>query len=76
MHQVTATLVSKANAKGDKEELQDAVSQALVVGFYVAFIGSILMIRYPDKVLSLVLKGKLLQFAIVFVSNLKECSHE
>lgn len=76
MHQVTATLVSKANAKGDKEELQDAVSQALVVGFYVAFIISILMLRYPDKVLSSVLKGKQMEFTIIFVSTLKERTHE
>lgn len=53
---VTATLVSKANAKGDEEEVQDAVSQALVAGFYVSLVGSLLMLRYPDKVLSSVLK--------------------
>lgn len=53
---VTATLVSKANAKGDEEEVQDAVSQALVVGFYVSLAGSFLMLRYPDQVLSSVLK--------------------
>ncbi|KAL7437815.1 hypothetical protein ACHAXM_005849 [Skeletonema potamos] len=53
---VTATLVSKANAKGDEEEVQDAVSQALVAGFYVSLVGSFLMLRYPDKVLSSVLK--------------------
>ena len=49
---VTATLVSKANAKGDEEEVQDAVSQALVVGFYVSLLGSLLMLRYPNQVLS------------------------
>ncbi|KAK1747948.1 ABC transporter [Skeletonema marinoi] len=53
---VTATLVSKANAKGDEGEVQDAVSQALVAGFYVSLVGSLLMLRYPDKVLSSVLK--------------------
>ena len=53
---VTATLVSKANAKGDDGEVQDAVSQALVAGFYVSLLGSLLMLRYPDKVLSSVLK--------------------
>lgn len=53
---VTATLVSKANAKGDEEEVQDAVSQALVVGFYVSLLGSLLMLRYPNQVLSSVLK--------------------
>eukprot|EP00804_Cyclotella_cryptica_P001997 CCRYP_007443-RD/>CCRYP_007443-RD protein AED:0.18 eAED:0.18 QI:351/0.85/0.87/1/0.42/0.5/8/4815/582 len=53
---VTATLVSKANAQGNKEELQDAVSQALVVGFYVSLVGTFLMLRFPEKVLSSVLK--------------------
>lgn len=58
---VTATLVSKANAKGDREELQDAISQALVLGFYVALISSFLMLKFPSTVLSSVLKGELLQ---------------
>ncbi|KAL9183834.1 hypothetical protein ACHAXT_004690 [Thalassiosira profunda] len=53
---VTATLVSKANASGNQEELQDAVSQALVVGFYISLAGSLLMLRYPERVLSSVLK--------------------
>ena len=53
---VTATLVSKANAKGDDGEVQDAVCQALVVGFYVSLVGSLLMLWYPNKVLSSVLK--------------------
>lgn len=55
---VTATLVSKANAKGNEEELQDAVSQALSVGFCVAFIGSCLMLKFPEQVLSSVLKSE------------------
>ena len=58
MNLVTATLVSKANAKGNEEELQDAVSQALSVGFCVAFIGSCLMLKFPEQVLSSVLKGE------------------
>ena len=37
---VTATLVSKANASGNQEEIQDAVSQALIVGFYISLVGS------------------------------------
>jgi len=53
---VTATLVSKANAKGDKEELQDAVCQALVVGFIISMVGSAVMLLYPEKILSSVLK--------------------
>ena len=54
---VTATLVSKANASGDQEELQDAVSQALIVGFWISLVGSLLMMMNPTKVLSSVLKG-------------------
>lgn len=53
---MTATLVSKANAQGNQEELQDAVSQALVVGFCVSLLGTFLMLRYPEKVLSSVLR--------------------
>ncbi|EJK65657.1 hypothetical protein THAOC_13459 [Thalassiosira oceanica] len=53
---VTATLVSKANAKGDKEELQDAVCQALIVGFGISLLGSALMLLYPERILSSVLK--------------------
>ena len=37
---VTATLVSKANASGNQDELQDSVSQALVVGFLISVVGS------------------------------------
>ena len=54
---VTATLVSKANASGDQEELQDSVSQALIVGFYISIVGSALMMAYPEKILSSVLRG-------------------
>ncbi len=48
----TATLVSKANAMGNVKELQDVVSQASVVGFYVALIQSILMLKFPDTVIA------------------------
>lgn len=58
---VTATLVSKANASGNQEELQDAVSQAMIVGFFISLIGSTLMLAYPEKILSSVLKGETLQ---------------
>jgi hypothetical protein len=47
---VTATLVSKANAKGNQEDVQDAVSQALIVGFYMSLVGTALMMLYPEKV--------------------------
>ena len=63
---VTATLVSKANAQGDQEDLQDAVSQALVVGFCVSLVGTALMLRYPEKVLSSVLKGKCVIHAFIY----------
>lgn len=53
---VTATLVSKENAKNDQEGLQDAVCQALVVGILIALIGTPLIFLNPDKVLSAVLK--------------------
>jgi putative MATE family efflux protein len=53
---VTATLVSKANARGNKDDVQDAVSQALVVGFLISIVGTALMMLYPEKVLSMVLK--------------------
>jgi MATE family multidrug resistance protein len=53
---VTATLVSKANARGNKDDVQDAISQALVVGFLISIVGTALMMLYPDKVLSMVLK--------------------
>lgn len=49
--------MSKANASGDQEELQDAVSQALIVGFWISLVGSGLMVMNPTKVLSSVLKG-------------------
>lgn len=55
---MTATLVSKANASGNQEELQDAVSQALVVGVCISLVGSALMLLYPEKVLLSVLKGE------------------
>jgi len=50
-------LVAQAKAKGDKEELQDAVSQVLAVGLFVSLIGSISMLTFPEKVLATVLKG-------------------
>jgi len=53
---VTATLVSKANASGNQEDLQDAVCQALLVGFGISLVGTALMLLYPEKILSAVLK--------------------
>jgi Na+-driven multidrug efflux pump len=55
---VTATLVSKQHASGDKEGTQDAICQALFVGFFIAMIGTPLMFFFPYKALSAVLPGK------------------
>jgi Na+-driven multidrug efflux pump len=50
-------LVSKRHANGDKEGTQDAICQALFVGFLIAMCGTGLMFFYPDKALSSVLPG-------------------
>jgi multidrug resistance protein, MATE family len=52
---VTATLVSKQHARGDQEGTQDAVCQALFVGFFIALIGTPAMFLNPDWALSSVL---------------------
>ena len=52
---VTATLISRANANGDKEGIQDAVCQALFVGAFMAIVSSVLIFSNPEKVLSSVL---------------------
>jgi phage terminase large subunit-like protein len=55
---VTATLVSKKYASGDMEGTQDAVCNALTVGFFISIIGSSLLFFNPEKALSSILKGK------------------
>ena len=52
---VTATLVSKQHASGNKRGTRDAVCQALFVGFFIAMIGTPLMFLNPDRALSSVL---------------------
>ena len=52
---VTATLISKENASGNKEGVRNAVNQALFVGMSISLISSVLMFLNPDKVLSSVL---------------------
>jgi putative MATE family efflux protein len=52
---VTATLVSKQHAKGDQEGTQDAICQALFVGFFIALVGTPAMFFNPNKALSTVL---------------------
>ena len=56
---VTATLVSKQHAAGDKQGTQDAICQALFIGFFIAMIGTPLMFFNPDRALSAVLSGKI-----------------
>ena len=53
---VTATLVAKQHAKGDKEATQDAICQALFVGFFIAMIGTPAMFFFSEGLLSSVLQ--------------------
>ena len=53
---VTATLVAKQHAKGDRNATQDAICQALFVGFFIAIIGSPIMFFNSDGALSSVLQ--------------------
>lgn len=55
---ITAILVSKEYAKGNKEGVQDAVCQALFVGLIFAAVGTSGLLIYPEKVLFAVLKSK------------------
>jgi len=66
---VTATLVSKANAKGDKEAIQDSVCQAVVVGLIFAALGTSVMLFQPNMVLKSVLKdgAPALEFALPYL---------
>lgn len=52
---VTATVVAKEAATGDKEGLQDSICQALFVGGIIALIGTPLIFLNPNKVLGIVL---------------------
>jgi Na+-driven multidrug efflux pump len=54
---VTATMVAKEHAKGSEEGVQDAVSQALIVGTMVAIFGSVIVLSRPDRLLGGVLKS-------------------
>ena len=53
---VTSTLVSKENAKGNTEGVQDAVCQALFVAVLNAAAGTSFFSLYPDKTLATVLE--------------------
>lgn len=52
---VSATLISKAHASGDKKGVQDAAAQALLVGSVLASLSSLLLFWKPNLVLSSVL---------------------
>lgn len=52
---VTATLVAKQYAKKSEEGVQDAVCQALVLGVFVAMVGSFFILSQPDRLLGGVL---------------------
>lgn len=52
---ITATLISRQNAKGDTQGVQDAVCQALFVGMAMAVVSSTLIFLNPDTVLASVL---------------------
>ena len=54
---VTATLVSKKHAEGDVDATQDAICQALLVGFVISVVGTLLMLYNPVTALSAVLKS-------------------
>lgn len=66
---MTATLVSKQNASGNKAGVEDAVCQALFVGLVIAAIGTPLLCLNPSKALGSVFKGDApaLQYAIPYL---------
>jgi len=53
---ITAPLVSKAHARGDQEEVQDLICQAMMLGVFVSAGMSALMISKPEMFLSAVLE--------------------
>ena len=54
---VTATLVAKQYASKNEEGVQDALCQALVVGTFIAILGSAFILTQPDRLLGGVLAG-------------------
>lgn len=52
---ITAMLVAKEYAKKSEEGVQDAVCQALVVGTFIAMLGSLFILTQPDRLLGGVL---------------------
>ena len=62
--------MSKENAKGNKEGVQDAVCQALFVAVLIAAIGTPLFFFYPDKTLGTVLESgaPAMKFAKIYLA--------
>mmetsp|Transcript_13510 Transcript_13510/g.20499 ORF Transcript_13510/g.20499 Transcript_13510/m.20499 type:complete len:680 (+) Transcript_13510:220-2259(+) len=54
---VTATLVAKECARGSEEGIQDSVCQALIVGTFIAILGSFFILSQPDRLLGGVLSA-------------------
>jgi len=54
---VTCILVAKEKAKGNEEGVQDAVCQALFIGFLLSMLWSAIILTNTEKVLGIVLKG-------------------
>jgi len=54
---VTCILVAKEKAKGNEEGVQDAVCQALFVGFILSMLWSAFILTNTEKVLGIVLKA-------------------
>merc|ERR1712232_488439 len=54
---ITAPLVSKAHARGDTEEVQDLICQAIVLGSVISIVMSVSLIKFPDLFLGTVLRN-------------------
>lgn len=68
---VTSTLVSRENAKGNTEGVQDAVCQALFVAVLIAAVGTCVYAMYPEKTLGTVLveaDAPAMEFARLYLS--------
>lgn len=53
---ITAILISKENARGNKEGVRDAVCQAIFVGILFAVFSTTLLMVFPERMLSSVLE--------------------
>lgn len=66
---MTATLVSKENAVGNQEGVEDAVCQALFVGLVMSLVCTPLILLYPRSAVGAVLKdgAPALEYAIPYL---------